>query len=127
MHRLWRVTLGRNTRTTRARFPSRPKLALSGKLSASVENAAQNVVSSCDHPEADDSAEESQDEDLGPPVSGVCRRRNSRQQIVEHLRELIPDAGQDDVRARRRPDHVSDLFHTPRITLGIEGRIGQEL
>jgi hypothetical protein len=28
------------------------------KLSASVENAAQNVVSGCDRPEADDRAEE---------------------------------------------------------------------
>ena len=49
---------------------------MSGKLSASVENAAEDVISRRDHPEADDSAEERQGRNLNPPVSVVRRKRD---------------------------------------------------
>ena len=91
-----------------------------------VENPAQEVVSGRDDTPADQGTEECKNRDLGPPDAVVRRKGDCGQPVHEEVRELVQDAGKNDVQARRRPDHVSDLFHTPKIAVRIEGRIGQQ-
>jgi hypothetical protein len=56
-------------------YAKRQRDPLSGNLSASVENVADDVISRRNDSEADDSTEESKDRDLDP---AVYRRRRSK-------------------------------------------------
>jgi hypothetical protein len=100
---------------------------MQARAPCSIQNPAQEVVTAGYNPETDDRTKERKRRNLGPPNTVVRCEGDRGQPIAEHLRELIPDAGQDDVRARHRPDHVSDLFHTPRIAVRIAGHIGRRL